>query len=120
MIPKEDRYKFAKQRFLEANPSLQETLNNLSETTASHVGITLDEYRDTELDRAFAAHAENLGHDLALLVIDICASDESEQSIMLLERAKEIAGHLGMEWDEYKKLNSLEALDANYGHLVTE
>lgn len=49
MIPKEEKYTYAIQKFLIANPTLQNELNQLDPNTAQNLGVTLVEYREYKL-----------------------------------------------------------------------
>ena len=107
MIPKEERYTYAIQKFLIANPTLQNELNQLDPNTAQNLGVTLVEYRECKLSEEFTDHAKAIGKDITDLIIDLCAKNEIDRQAMILEDLRDRASSLGVEWEDYKALNGL-------------
>lgn len=108
MIPKDQRYKFAIEKFIKSNIELQKKLANLDPIHAKNIGISIEEYRDYEAGKAFSAYAKQRGVDVTVLVIELCASNEKEKKEMLIERHKDIASALDIDWTEYAALNHID------------
>ncbi len=103
MIPHEKRYEIAVKKFLDANPSVQRNLDQLDSKVAECLGITFEQYRKDELSKAFSQYSQMIGKDELDLIIELCATTQEEKDEMLLEKHKDIANAIGLEWDEYQK-----------------
>jgi len=109
MIPIENRFRIATEKFLASNPELQIKLDNLSPATAANLGVSPEDYRQQELTAAFRNYAKEYGLDPSKLIIDLCATNEQEKAEMHLQRHQQISASLGMDFSEYCKLNQIEA-----------
>lgn len=108
MVSEQDRYQYAKEKFLSTNLELQKELQKLDQVHADHIGISIIEYRQHELNKAFNYYAKSIGKKTYELVIDLCANNVQERTQMLVEHHKSVADAIGMEWAEYKLLNKIQ------------
>jgi hypothetical protein len=109
MIPTENRFSIALEKFLASNPELQINLDNLRPSIAENLGVSLEEYRKQKLAETFSEYAKENGLDTSKLIIDLCATNELERTEMHIQRHQKISKSLGMDFSEYCKLNQIEA-----------
>jgi hypothetical protein len=104
----ESRYNAASTKFFAQNPALELEIEvaiagSLAEIHA--IGSTVEQERELRQMEAFAAEAVDRGLEIHELVIRLLADSPEQAQAWHLEHHRQVAGSLGMDWEQYKALN---------------
>jgi hypothetical protein len=100
-----DHHKLACENFLARHPEVKAELDALSQREAGILGISLDEFREWKLGERLQEQADLSGVDVGDFIISVAARSESERKAWMLERHKQTAEAMGMDFEEYCELN---------------
>ncbi|WP_223460378.1 DUF6388 family protein [Pseudomonas sp. A-R-26] len=104
----ESRYNAASAKYFAQNPALTQEIEaaiaaSLAEIQA--VGSTVEQERELRQMEAFATEAIDRGLEIHELVIRLLADSPEQAQAWQLEHHRQVAGSLGMDWEQYKAMN---------------
>ncbi len=102
-----ERYLLARERYFRGHPSEQAEINAIDPSVFTGIGLSLEEGREQKRTEFFARAAKRLGIDAHELVIRLVATSELEAQEWRLAHHRDIADSLGMDWQEYQRLNGI-------------
>ncbi|MEB5622430.1 hypothetical protein GOP90_17840 [Vibrio cholerae] len=91
-----ENYKNAYEIFLKQNSRVKTKLENLDTAISDAIGLTIDEYRDKELQVEFYNFAKSNGLSVRDLVIELIARSPEEKAQLYFQERKEIEKILGV------------------------
>ena len=103
----EQRYDAARDKFFAENPAARAQVESVSASVIEACGLTVDDYRDQQRIAVFAEAAQKLGLDTDEFVIRLVAESPEQAQEWRERRHRRIADALGLEWDEYLKMNRI-------------
>ena len=103
----ENRYKLALERFFSENPRILAELESTDPAEIEALGVSVEEYQLQRRSVFFAQAAERLGLDVDEFVIRLVADSPEQAHLWRLDRNRQTASALGIEWEEYKQLNRI-------------
>lgn len=103
----EHRYSAARDKFFAENPRALTEIESVRSSVIEACGMTVDEYRQQQRCVIFAAAAKSRGLEVDEFVIRLVAESPEQAQAWRLDRQREMATVLGIEWDEYKQLNRI-------------
>lgn len=106
-----DRYNAARSKYLAQNPEVSRQIDVViaeSRAAITAVGSTVEEVRQLRQIEAFAAEAKARGFETHEFVIRLMADSPEQAQEWRLERHRQIADSLGMDWADYKELNRIK------------
>ncbi|WP_137162130.1 DUF6388 family protein [Pseudomonas asiatica] len=107
MLTFEDRYDAARNKFFAENPQAMKQIEAVSAGVIEACGMTVEEYRQVQRVRVFAEAAERRGIELDEFVIQLVAESPQQAQEWRIQRHRQMADALGIDWPEYKALNRL-------------
>lgn len=103
----QERYAAARDKFFTENPRALTEIESISRTVIEAGGSSVEEYREHQRSVVFAEAAKRRGIEVDEYVIQLVSESPAQAREWRLERQREIAESIGMEWDEYKQLNRI-------------
>ncbi|AMG02360.1 DUF6388 family protein [Vibrio cholerae] len=91
-----ENYKNAYEIFLKQNSHVKTKLENLDTAISDAIGLTIDEYREKELQMEFCNFAKSNGLSVRDLVIELIARSPEEKAQLYFQERKEIEKILGV------------------------
>ncbi|MDO7927732.1 DUF6388 family protein [Pseudomonas sp. KFB-139] len=107
LIDMRSRYQAAYEKYFGNNPQAVAEIESVSQKMIEHLGITMEEWRQTERHRIFAEAAKARGLEIGEFVIRLMAESPEQAHAWRLENHRRMADTLGIPWDEYKQLNRI-------------
>jgi hypothetical protein len=107
MLTFEDRYDAARNKFFAENPQAMKKFEAVSAGVIEACGMTVEEYRQVQRVRVFAEAAERRGIELDEFVIQLVAQSPQQAQEWRIQRHRQMADALGIDWPEYKAINRL-------------
>lgn len=103
----ENRYSAARDKFFAENPRALTEIESVRPSIIEACGMTVDEYRQQQRCVVFAEAAKSRGLEVDEFVIRLVAESPEQAQAWRLDRQRQIATVLGIDWDEYKQLNRI-------------
>ncbi|CCG87582.1 hypothetical protein EPIR_2217 [Erwinia piriflorinigrans CFBP 5888] len=103
----EEYYAIAKERFLEAHPTLKSGIENLTTEQAATLGMSLQQLQSIQKDRAYAAWVREKKLDGVLFAIQLAEPDKEVMVAAIEQYLHTHAEALGMSWEEFCIKNEL-------------
>lgn len=103
----ENRYKAARERFFAENPRALTQIESVKPAVIEACGMTVDQYREQQCLVVFAEAARVRGLGVDEFVIRLVSESPEQANEWRLDHHLKIAAALGIDWDEYKRLNSI-------------
>ncbi|MFJ4135654.1 DUF6388 family protein [Pseudomonas cyclaminis] len=103
----ENRYQAARDKFFAENPRALTQVESVNPAVIEACGVTVDEYREQQLVVVFAEAARSRGLEVDEFVIGLVAKSPEQANEWRLDQHRKIADALGIDWDEYKRLNRI-------------
>ncbi|MEZ1440108.1 DUF6388 family protein [Pseudomonas shirazica] len=107
MLTFENRYDAARNKFFAENPQAMKIIEAVSAGVIEACGMTVEEYRQVQRVRVFAEAAERRGIELDEFVIQLVAESPQQAQEWRIQRHRQMADALGIDWPEYKAINRL-------------
>lgn len=98
----------ARAKFFTQNPELAADIDQVSPSVIEACGITVDDYRRQKRMEIYANAQVASGRDPFAFCAKILGAPAELEQEWRLENHRSTAEALGMDWDEYKKLNRLQ------------
>lgn len=103
----ENRYSAARDKFFEEHPRALAEIESVPANEIEACGITVEEYREQQRCVVFADAAKRLGLEVDEFVIRLVAESHEQAQVWRLNRHRQVADALGINWAEYKQLNHI-------------
>jgi len=103
----EEYYAIAKDLFLEAHPDLKAGIENLTAEQASTMGMSVEQLRELQKERAYAAYVREKKLDGVLFSIQLAEPDKAVMVDAIEAYLHSHAEALGMSWEEFCIKNEL-------------
>ncbi|CAH0175832.1 DUF6388 family protein [Erwinia aphidicola] len=103
----EEYYAIAKDLFLEAHPDLKAGIENLTAEQASTMGMSVEQLRELQKERAYAAYVREKKLDGVLFAIQLAEPDKAVMVDAIEAYLHSHAEALGMSWEEFCIKNEL-------------
>ncbi|WP_252090664.1 DUF6388 family protein [Pseudomonas sp. MWU13-3659] len=103
----EQRYDAARDKFFADNPHALAQVELVNPRVIEACGVTVEEFQKIKRIEIFAQAAQQRGLDLDEFVIHLVADSPQQAQEWRLKRHHEFAEALGMDWEEYKKVNRI-------------
>ncbi|WP_336798153.1 DUF6388 family protein [Erwinia aphidicola] len=103
----EQYYAIAKDLFLEAHPDLKAGIENLTAEQASTMGMSVEQLRELQKERAYAAYVREKKLDGVLFAIQLAEPDKAVMVDAIEAYLHSHAEALGMSWEEFCIKNEL-------------
>lgn len=103
----EEYYAIAKDLFLEAHPDLKAGIENLTAEQASTMGMSVEQLRELQKERAYAAYVREKKLDGVLFAIQLAEPDKAVMVDAIEAYLHSHAEALGMSWEEFCTKNEL-------------
>jgi len=103
----EEYYAIAKDLFLEAHPELKAGIENLTAEQASTMGMSVEQLRELQKERAYAAYVREKKLDGMLFAIQLAEPDKAVMVDAIESYLHRHAEALGMSWEEFCIKNEL-------------
>ncbi|MCP2233063.1 DUF6388 family protein [Erwinia aphidicola] len=103
----EEYYAIAKDLFLEAHPDLKTGIENLTAEQASTMGMSVEQLRELQKERAYAAYVREKKLDGVLFAIQLAEPDKAVMVDAIEAYLHSHAEALGMSWEEFCIKNEL-------------
>ncbi|WP_133623880.1 DUF6388 family protein [Erwinia sp. LJJL01] len=103
----EEYYAIAKDLFLEAHPDLKAGIENLTAEQASTMGMSVEQLRELQKERAYAAYVREKKLDGVLFAIQLAEPDKAVMVDAIEAYLHRHAEALGMSWEEFCIKNEL-------------
>lgn len=103
----EEYYLLARSMFLSAQPNFQQALEKLTEADARQAGLSLQQLRDLQADRIYAAFLRQKKQDAMLFSIQLAEPDKAVAAEVIEAYLKSHAEALGMTWEAFCIQNEL-------------
>lgn len=103
----EEYYAIAKDLFLEAHPELKAGIENLTAEQASTMGMSVEQLRELQKERAYAAYVREKKLDGVLFAIQLAEPDKAVMVDAIEAYLHSHAEALGMSWEEFCIKNEL-------------
>ncbi|VTT28604.1 Uncharacterised protein [Klebsiella pneumoniae] len=103
----EEYYAIAKDLFLEAHPELKAGIENLTAEQASTMGMSVEQLRELQKERAYAAYVREKKLDGMLFAIQLAEPDKAVMVDAIEAYLHSHAEALGMSWEEFCIKNEL-------------
>ncbi|MDP3847564.1 MAG: DUF6388 family protein [Pseudomonas sp.] len=103
----EKRYSAARDKYFAQNPAAVREINAVRRGVIEASGSTVEEYHEQRRIMVFADAAKAHGLETDEFVIRLMAESPEQAQEWRLERHRQIANAVGMEWSEYKQLNRI-------------
>ncbi|MBN1085464.1 hypothetical protein JNO12_11745 [Erwinia aphidicola] len=100
-------YAIAKDLFLEAHPDLKAGIENLTAEQASTMGMSVEQLRELQKERAYAAYVREKKLDGVLFAIQLAEPDKAVMVDAIEAYLHSHAEALGMSWEEFCIKNEL-------------
>lgn len=107
MLTFEDRYDAARNKFFAEDPQAMTEIESVSAGVIEACGMTVVEYRQAQRVRVFAEAAEKRGIELDEFVIQLVAESPQQAQEWRIQRHRQMADALGIDWPEYKTINKI-------------
>lgn len=101
----EERYEAAHQKYFLDHPEAQAEVESVDAREIEALGVTKEDYCQQRRYEVFSKAARRRGLDLDEFVILLVAESPQQAQELRLRRHRQVADALGIEWDEYRKLN---------------
>lgn len=103
----EEYYAIAKEVFLAAHPELKAGIENLTAEQASSLGMSVEQLRELQKDRAYAAYVREKKLDGVLFAIQLAEPDKNVMADAIETYLRAHAEALGMSWEAFCIQNEL-------------
>lgn len=103
----EERYDAAHAKFFAESPHAQAEAESIDVREVEAIGVTMDDYRQQKRYEVFSTAARRRGLDLDEFVILLVAESPQQAQEWRLKRRRQEADALGIEWNEYEKMNAI-------------
>jgi len=103
----EQYYAIARDMFFSAHPSFSTALDEISETDAKQAGMTLQQCREMQAERIYAAFLRQKKLDGVIFSIQLAEPDKQVAAVAIENYLKSHAAALGMTWEEFCIKNEL-------------
>jgi len=103
----EEYYALAKDLFLEAHPTLKAGIENLTPEQAATMNMSVEQLREMQKDRAYAAYVREKKLDGVLFAIQLAEPDKAVMVEAIETYLRAHAEALGMTWEEFCIKNEL-------------
>jgi len=103
----EEYYAIAKDLFLEAHPELKAGIENLTAEQADSIGMTVEQLKSLQKDRAYAAYVREKKLDGVLFAIQLAEPDKAIMVEAIETYLHSHAEALGLSWEEFCIQNEL-------------
>ncbi|MDI3438167.1 DUF6388 family protein [Erwinia sp. V90_4] len=103
----EEYYAIAKDLFLEAHPDLKAGIENLTAEQASTMSMSVEQLRELQKERAYAAYVREKKLDGVLFAIQLAEPDKAVMVDAIEAYLHSHAEALGMSWEEFCIKNEL-------------
>lgn len=103
----EEYYAIAKDLFLEAHPELKAGIENLTAEQAATMGMSVEQLRALQKDRAYAAYVREKKLDGVLFAIQLAEPDKAVMADAIEAYLRTHAAALGMSWEAFCIKNEL-------------
>ncbi|AGZ38141.1 DUF6388 family protein [Pseudomonas aeruginosa] len=107
MLTFENRYDAARNKYFAENPQAMKKIEAVSAGVIEACGMTVEEYRQVQRVRVFAEAAERRGIELDEFVIQLVAESPQQAQEWRIQRHRQMADALGIDWSEYRAMNQL-------------
>lgn len=102
------RYDLALTRFFSTNQQLAAEADDINETEANAVGVSLEDLQRRRRAQIFDRAARALGIDSFELTIRLVAESPEQAQAWRLELLRKHADAIGIDWEKFKQLNGIE------------
>lgn len=103
----ENRYSAARDRFFAENPGALAQIESVKPAVIEACGMTVAEYREQQRLVVFAEAARSSGIEVDEFVIRLVAESPEQAEEWRMDQHRKLAAVLGIDWDDYKKLNRI-------------
>ncbi|KAF0255654.1 MULTISPECIES: DUF6388 family protein [Pseudomonas] len=103
----ESRYKAARDKFFAENPQALTAIESVKPSVIEACGMTVEEYQQQQRYVVFAEAAKSRGLEVDEFVIQLMAQSPEQAQAWRLDRHRQMAEALGIEWAEYKQMNRI-------------
>lgn len=107
MLSFENRYDAARNKFFAENPRAMKEVEAVSAGGIEACGMTVEEYRQVQRVRVFAEAAEKRGIEMEEFVIQLVAESPKQAQEWRIQRHRQMADALGIDWAEYRAMNKI-------------
>lgn len=103
----EEYYAIAKDLFLDAHPELKSGIENLTAEQAASIGMSVEQLRSLQKDRAYAAYVREKKLDGMLFAIQLAEPDKAIMVEAIETYLRAHAEALGLTWEAFCIQNEL-------------
>lgn len=103
----EEYYLRARELFLQAWPEIAAEINALSADDAAAMGMTLEQLKNLQADRAWAAYVREKKLDGMLFAIQLAEPDKAVAADAIEHYLRDHAAALGLSWEAFCQQNEL-------------
>ncbi|MEQ6968328.1 DUF6388 family protein [Pectobacterium polaris] len=105
-----DCFDAARAQFIQENQALILDIERESSLHAKNLGLSENEFLDSELCRHFVSYLQQFGvdKDAAVTVIKMYAPNETVKKDLLIEHLSKVASSIGLSLEEYLDLNRMD------------